>query len=93
MNAGGATQEIMEKHSYFLLVQNHHLGEEEVTEKSPRAAGKQNKKNPKNSFILFILIIHQQSTAAWANPLHPKLCCCFSTEKHSRITADPGGSS
>lgn len=50
-------------------------------------------KNPKNSFILFILIIHQQSTAAWANPLHPKLCCCFSTEKHSRITADPGGSS
>lgn len=51
MNAGGATQEIMEKHSYFLLVQNHHLGEEEVTEKSPRAAGKQNKKTQKT--VLF----------------------------------------
>lgn len=51
MNAGGATQEIMEKHSYFLLVQNHRLGEEEITEKSPRAVGKQNKKKQKT--VLF----------------------------------------
>lgn len=39
----------MEKHLYFPIAQNHCLEEEEVTERSLRAAGKQtkNKKTPK----------------------------------------------